>query len=470
MKSLPVKQKSNCKGKGFVPEEMAMAEQLYCGAGRVEITPSEKMAPLLQGLGPQRITGILDPLYVRVILLRNGKEGAMLVSWDLDKAPDHEEFLEALSEKTGIDQDAILYFAIHTHTAPIMGYRPFENQDLSSLPPEEQKAFAEYTEIIKTALLEAAEKAMKTLVPAKIGCGHGSSYINVNRCCSYTLKDGDGNVRRLVETGFNGSGPVSRDVFIIRIETLTGKPIAFFVNYACHNVVMFLHDAGDGGIHISSDMGGCVSMNLEKRFPEAVAIWSSGAAGNLNPIMATQNYFPRVSDGSADLTPFHSLELSKELRDRLAGRHLLDILEADRTIGCSMREAEIRHAVRCITVPEEEQEDSWSRSRIRLRLVTIGDIGLIGVNGELFSTLGEIIIKNAPVQNVAVINHDCSLMLDNPGYILDDETIDLCRRADIVRMPHDGFRAHAGYLPKQLAQKTGELFAEAGIQYGNGRK
>lgn len=439
-----------------------MAEQLYCGAGKAEITPSEELAPLLQGLGPQKITGILDPLFVRIILFQSGQDKAMLVSLDLDKAPNHEEFLQALSEKTGVPKEAILYFGIHTHTAPIMGYRPFEHMDITKCPKEEQDAFCEYTEIIKSKLLEAAQEAMDTLQPARIGCGHGESYINVNRCCSYETTDERGKKKLLVETGFHGAGPVSRDVFIIRAETMQGEPLAFFVNYACHNVVMFLHDAGDGGIHISHDMGGCVSLNLEKRFPGAVAIWSSGAAGNINPIMATQNYFPQVSDGSADLSPVKDFKMSVELRDRLAGRHLADIMEASKKIRCDTVRADIRTSVRFISVPEKEQsdEDFWSKSRIRLRLVSIGEMALVGVNGELFGTLGEIIKENAPVKDIAVINHDCSLMLDNPGYILDDETNELCAQADIIRMPHDGFKAHKGYLPKKLAEMTKEMFQE----------
>lgn len=439
-----------------------MAEQLYCGAGKAEITPSLEMAPLLQGLGPQTITGILDPLYVRVILFESGQDKAMLVSLDLDKAPNHEEFLEALSEKTGVPKEAILYFGIHTHTAPIMGYRPFEHMDITKRPKEEQEAFYEYTDIIKAGLLKAAEEAMNTLQPARIGWGHGESYINVNRCCHYETTDEKGEKKLLIETGFNGAGPVSRDVFIMRAETLQGEPLAFFVNYACHNVVMFLHDAGDGGIHISHDMGGCVSLNLEKRFPGAVAIWSSGAAGNINPIMATQNYFPQVSDGSADLSPVKDFKMSVEMRDRLAGRHLADIIEANQRIRCDVQKAKIGFSVRFIAVPKEEQSDDdfWSHSRIRLRLISVGDMALIGVNGELFCTLGEIIKENAPVKDVAVINHDCSLMLDNPGYVLDDETNDLCSKAEIIRMPHDGFKAHAGYLPKQLAIKTKEMFQE----------
>ena len=438
-----------------------MKEPIFCGAGRVEVTPSAQMAPLLQGLGPQKITGILDPLFVRVILFQAGAKKAMLVSVDLDKAPNHEEFLDILSRKTGVAQDAILYFGIHTHTAPIMGYRPFEHQNMTLWSQEERDAFNAYTEILKNALLEAAQAAMDNLAPAKIGWGHGQSFINVNRCCHYEVTDEAGRKKSIVETGFNGSGDVDRDVFVLRVERLSGEPVAFFVNYACHNVVMFLHDAGDGGIHISHDMGGSVSYHLEQRFPGTVAIWSSGAAGNINPIMATQNYFPRIEDGTSDLSPFHNFAMSVELRDRLAGKHLEDILVTNRQIQCSTICGDIGNAVRFISVPEEEQtEDPWSHSRIRMRLVTIGEIALMGINGELFGSLGKMIRDSAPGDDTVIINHDCSLMLDNPGYILDDETNEMCWNADVVRMPHDGFKAHKGYLPEQLCNCTRSMFAE----------
>lgn len=438
-----------------------MKETILCGAGKVEVTPSAQMAPLLQGLGPQRITGVLDPLFVRIILFQTGEQKAMLVSLDLDKAPNHEEFLEALSQKTGVAQDAIIYFGIHTHTAPIMGYRPFEHQDMTQWSQEERDAFDAYTAILKNALLEAAQKAMDTLAPARIGWEHGQSYINVNRCCHYEMTDEAGVRRTIVETGFNGAKNVNRDVFLLRIERLSGEPVAFFANYACHNVVMFLHDAGDNGIHISHDMGGSVSYHLEQRFPGTVAIWSSGAAGDVNPIMATQNYFPRVTDGEADLSPFHNFAMSVELRNRLAGKHLEDILSVDRKITCSTACTNIGNAVRFISVPEEDQtEDPWSHSRIRMKLVTIGELALMGINGELFGSLGKVIQDSAPEKDIVIISHDCSLMLDNPGYILDDETIEMCRKADVVRMPHDGFKAHKGYLPEQLRRYTREMFEE----------
>lgn len=434
-----------------------MSGQLYCGAGKADITPPRAYLTDLQALGPQRFSGILDPLFVRVILFQSGEEAALIVSLDLDKAPNHEEFTKALSELTGVPEQSILYFGIHTHTAPIMGYRPFEpNGDVSKKPPKCQEAFHRYTALIKEGLLKAAAEAKASLQPARVGWGHGESYINVNRCCHYAITDENGDQKMLVETGYNGAGPVSRDVFVLRAESLTGEPIAFFVNYAMHNVVMFLHDSGDGGIFVSHDVGGCVSLNLEKRYPGAVAIWSSGAAGNLNPIMATQNYFPQVSDGQADLSPVRDFKMSVEMRNRLAGRHLADILEANKAIVCAVDQARIRSAVRWIDLPEKT--DQAYPPRIRLRMISIGDMALIGVNGELFSTLGDIIKENAPTGDTVIINHDCSLMLDNPGYVLDDETNALCDRADIVRMPHNGFKACPGYLPDQLARKTKELF------------
>lgn len=434
-----------------------MAGQLYCGAGKANITPPEAYLTNLQALGPQRFSGILDPLFVRVIMLKNGDEAALIVSLDLDKAPNHDEFSKALSELTGVPEQSILYFGIHTHTAPIMGYRPFEpHGDVTKKPKACQDAFYQYTDLIKAGLLKAAGEAKASLQPARIGWGHGASYINVNRCCQYDTVDENGNQKKLVETGYNGAGPVSRDVFLLRAENLKGEPIAFFVNYAMHNVVMFLHDSGDGGIFVSHDVGGCVSMNLEKRYPEAVAIWSSGAAGNINPIMATQNYFPQVSSGEADLSPVKDFKMSVEMRDRLAGRHVADIIEANKKIVCTVDHARIQSVIKWIDLPEAANQKN--PPRIRLRLISIGEIALVGVNGELFSTLGEIIQQNAPIKDTVIINHDCSLMLDNPGYILDDETNALCDQADIVRMPHNGFKAYPGYLPAQLAQKTKEMF------------
>ena len=68
-----------------------MKKQLFCGASKKLITPREDLLPYMMGLGGATFGKIQDELYVRVIAFSNGINQAMLVSFDLDKAPYPEE-------------------------------------------------------------------------------------------------------------------------------------------------------------------------------------------------------------------------------------------------------------------------------------------------------------------------------------------------------------------------------------------
>ena len=103
-----------------------MNNKLYCGAAKVNITPSEELLPWMFGLMDRHYCKIHDELYLRVMALQSGETKALLVVYDLDKATNPEEWTKLIEEETGVPADNILYFAIHTHTAPLTGYRPFE--------------------------------------------------------------------------------------------------------------------------------------------------------------------------------------------------------------------------------------------------------------------------------------------------------------------------------------------------------
>ena len=84
----------------------------------------------------------------------------------------------------------------------------------------------------------------------------------------------------------NWGAPGDRTVAALRFEDLEGRPIAFFVNYALHCCLMFQNNFdGKGGMGISGDVAGRISTWLEEAYPGTVAIWSSGAAGDVDPVL-----------------------------------------------------------------------------------------------------------------------------------------------------------------------------------------
>ena len=397
-----------------------MGNKLLCGAGKANITPPATLLPTLPGLMGKRFSGVVyDELFVRAMVLKNGTEAVLLVSFDLDKAPNPAKNLTLLSAHTGIPEENILFFAVHTHTAPIHGIRPYDGPNSKDkMSPDVQAAMDQYEAYLQSELLQAVDAALASLRPAKIGWATGESYIHVNRCQDYDVEQPDGSIRHCCSLGANPEGPVDHTLFVLKIEDMKGQPIAFFVNYAVHCCVMIGNDSdGAGKVGISGDIAGTVSQMLERKYG-GVALWSSGPAGDVNPIWMNQYYYPDPETGAVTEHIVSGAEAALAALKVLSARHFADIANVIRRISCDTAEAALSaREIWCEPCPDYH---------IRLHPIRIGDLMLCGISGELYSSLGRVLQAASTAQHTCVINHDACL-LSNAGYIMDDETIDRCR-------------------------------------------
>lgn len=393
-----------------------MEHKLLCGAAKRCITPPETLLPRLYGLMGRKFCTVLDDICLRVIAVSDGENKALLVGFDLDKAPRPEKNLRALSETTGIPEENILYFGIHTHTAPLCGPRPaFE----APKDDDTAAATAEYEAIVREKLLDAAKEAVASLRPARIGSGRGESYLNVNRNQHYLVRAEDGKEYDLMGLGADPLGEVDHSVFVLKMESLAGEPIALFVNYAMHNVVMICNEPnGDGLVGVSADVGGGVSRCLEEQYG-GVAVWSSGAAGDVNPIMMNQYYYPDPVTGVQREEKIHDAQAAQAMLKLMVGRHVADIKGVLRTLRCEAETAAVGGAVAWSETETERDNPPW---KIRLQALRIGDLGFMGIGGELYTSLGRAVREASPMADTVVINHNVSLLHDC-GYILDDEAL-----------------------------------------------
>lgn len=450
--------------------------QIYCGAGKANITPPQELLLRLPGLMGGRFSGkVYDELFVRAIALKSGGTTVLLASFDLDKAPDPEGNLTLLQERFGLSRDQILLFGIHTHTAPICSVRPFEGMNSrEGRPPDQQEAMLAYETLVRERLLEAAEAAVDSLRPARIGWAVGESYINVNRCQSFFVEREDGTVQTCCALGANPKGPVDHTLFVLKAEALDGEPIAFLVNYPVHCCVMISNDSdGRGGFGLSGDIAGVTSQLMEEKYG-GVAIWSSGAAGDVNPIAMNQYYYPDPRTGAFREHKAEGPGAAAAALRVLTGRHFADIAAVVRRIKCSTTQAVISAASgwsrtpgrRVVTHgkgPDAPVEiftgEGIEPYAVRLHPVMIGDVALCGVSGELYTTLGWEVQKASPAVHTCIINHDACLSA-NSGYILDDATIARCEH-NLPGHFIPGARESAilpGYVAASLAALTKELF------------
>ena len=223
---------------------------LRAGAAKVDITPSAAELP-------KNNLGILDHLYARAIVLESGATSTALITLDAGAIPDAlwQAVSSQIEKELGIPPQQVLLTATHTHSAGGARGSNFSQK-----------------------VVDSVRLAKQRLTPARIGYGTGVSFINVNRQIV------DPKTGRWWE-GANYDGPSDKTVAVLKVEGLDGSPIAVYYNYAVHAVLAGQLD------QISADIPGAASRYVEDSFDDRiVALWSSGAAGDQNPIYYQQTY------------------------------------------------------------------------------------------------------------------------------------------------------------------------------------
>ncbi|TXT35395.1 MAG: Neutral/alkaline non-lysosomal ceramidase [Planctomycetota bacterium] len=269
----------------FIGSDCALASELndssfQAGTAKVEITPSAESAVDLLGQ-PLRLR---DPLFARVLVLKDEKVSIAIVSVDLIVFASQKVISEAKA-KWGVDH--VILSATHTHagmaprgmiikppSAPDWtrsGKAPAETVDWPGLSADPWYAETE------AKIVVAIGKAMQNRFAARIVAGKGpfeSAYMAHNRRLVH-----DGRVSALWENpDRRPTQPIDPTVGVIRVEDLSGKPRAFAVHYACHPVALM------GAGVVSRDFPGAMVDYLEQELgDDCLAMYLQGAQGDLDP-------------------------------------------------------------------------------------------------------------------------------------------------------------------------------------------
>lgn len=408
-----------------------MSNTLKVGAAKADITPSKKVLPIPFFMNIT-MDSVYNRLFVRVLDIDNGNERILFVTFDTTITPNPPETIKYICEVSGLDENHVFIAATHNHCAPVIGAA-----DPNAKPDKKLEKLAAWYEEIKKAIKEAITQAAKRKQPAKLGFGKGKSFVNVNR--DYEM-DGKSFI------GSNFERPSDKTLNVVKFEDLKGKPIAYLVNYAVHGVVMN-GCLVDGKLKICSDLPGTVSEIIEDNFKNAVCLWTSGAAGDQNPRYMTQ----------FETTPDEKKKEVKNLGETgyivlefLAKEHARDILNVEKNIVCTETEPVItlqKSAVSCegripdsfkafLKMMHKDIPDPQPVS-YTLRLVTLGDLAIQGINGEVVTSIGVAVRSTSTFKNTILITHtDCYA-----GYIPDDWEFD-----------HDAFEAQGSQVQKGAAQ------------------
>lgn len=384
---------------------------IKAGAARVDVTPAESELP-------KTSEGIHDRLYSRAIVVENGVSAAALITVDSGGFGDDtwKNVTQRLEKELGIPAANVLLTATHTHAAPRTAGAGFEEKIFRSV--------------------KAAKDALR---PARIGYGTGVSYLNVNRNII------DPKTRRWWE-GPNYDGVSDKTVAVVSFETTEGEPIAVYYNYAMHAVLLGQLDK------VSADAPGAASRYIEDSFDDKiVAVWSTGAEGDQNPIYFQQtydlreirikDYAKRGEDISNSMPPGGQglnkkdpavMRLMKQQEQMAVSMGQLlgeEVMHVMRGITRTTATAGIFGSQKTVTCPGRQRTDKGRAGSagtyqdgppvdIRLSLLALGDIAFGGVNGEVFTTIGQRLKKESPFARTMMVTLTNGRA--NSGYIPND--------------------------------------------------
>lgn len=237
---------------------------LHAGTARAIITPP--IGIRLWGYTVQEgcSQSVERELTATVLVLTDRTTSAVLVGLDLlfVPLPISDQIREAIGRHLGIPGENVLLNGSHTHLGPMLpGWQEEES------PQREMQS--RYVDHLENVLVDAASSAWARRQPARIGTGRGSVPLGMNR--REKLPD-DG-----IIIGENPDGPIDRTVDVIRIDDLTGRPIAVVMSAACHTVVL-----GPKTLSYSPDFIGPARELIEPAIG-APSLFLQGAAGNINP-------------------------------------------------------------------------------------------------------------------------------------------------------------------------------------------
>lgn len=399
------------------------ASAFRAGAARIDITP----AP---GDLPSTITGIHDNLYVRAVVIDNGSAKAALISVDAGvQEAGWKKYTELIEKEFLIPASNVFISPSHSHSSIFL---PREG----SSPDPKIELFALNTQ---KAVINAVRRAISELKPARIGFGTGTCYLNINR-------DVIDPKTRLWSQGPNYEGTSDKTVAVVKIESLSGEPIAVYYNYAMHPNTMFM-----SGV-LSADFPGAASRYVEEYYNDKlVALWSMGAAGDQNPISVrpmmdvgrfkteaalasgkAKDQSEAIMLGSSMDVPVDAKILARQSQmisslGQILGEEILRVMDLTTKMNDKIRISGSQEYVIC---PGRTRTNTGREGapgtyvdgdpvKIRLSLLMLGDITFTAVNAEVYNLIVQRLKNESPYNQMLMATTTNGSA--NSGYIPSDD-------------------------------------------------
>ena len=406
------------------------------GAAAVDITPKES-----ELIFPT--DSIRDHLFVRAIVIDNGKACGAIVGMDLGGARDAavKPAIAQAAQSIHCPAANFVVSATHTHSSNVGGLG-------GASPPT--------AETVSKAIVSAIEQAKAKLAPASIGYGTVSVDLNVNR----DLYEG-----QAWKQAANPAGPSDKTLAVVSFVGQDHVPIAVYMNYAMHPINFYLTGV------ISADFPGEASRYVEHFYGDkTVAVFSQGASGDQNPrLLEVQKVIdsrtgvgvsqetvglppppppPPESNAVRDMTertkhPVPEKDVAA-YKAQIAAESVLVRAEGV-IIGEAAIDAMRKHTPswssagpiwggeKLLACPGRDRADSANPARenifpgykdgadvnLNVGLLRVGDINFARVNGEVYNLISQKLKAQAPANKTIVVT--LANGGANSGYIYSDD-------------------------------------------------
>jgi hypothetical protein len=261
------------------------------GAAKVVITPEQPMWMSGYSSRTKPAEGKLLDLWAKALVLEDpaGKR-AVLVTLDL-VGIDRDLSLairDELKKKHGLEREAVVLAASHTHCGPVVG----TNLGAMYFLDETQTRYvADYAKMLHAKVIEVVGAALRQIAPVRLAWSNGFVTFAVNRRANKEAE-----VPKLREAG-QLKGPVDHEVPVLSVRDDKGKLRAVVFGYACHATVLSFQQW-------CGDYPGFAQLYLEKAHPDAVALFWAGCGADQNPlprrtVALAEQYGKQLADGVA---------------------------------------------------------------------------------------------------------------------------------------------------------------------------
>ena len=325
----------------------AAVEGLKVGFSRVDITPPYGV--FMPGYYIDRqVKGVRDPLVINMIAFSDGVQTALVAQVDTEALSDMVADLmrDAIVKATGMDRNAILLHASHTHAGGHLAYG--QKAGASSVGRGEDAIGRLYVDMSVTRAADAAVLAIGDLKPARLSCGRGvARRITFGR--RYLMKSG----KVQTNPGTNNpdivrpvGNPPDEQVQVLRIDRERAKSVCL-INFQCHPDVV-------GGESVTADWPGLTRQVFEAAtFGGALCVVINGAEGDLNHC----NVMPRPGELNGLKRDFDAVDRGYD-----HARHMANVL-ASAALSVWMKcvpleSGAVRFDVENVRVPAQKAKES----------------------------------------------------------------------------------------------------------------